>query len=179
MVAHLLSVLKVLGFLLNPNPHTLFLLSTGSDGKFADGVEPRQCGTEGVCGRHCSTDRATLAWALLGSKQGSIWKPAGSTFAPEPCPVSPAPAHLLFLRTSPRRCPGRWGPRAAQSTPRPPRPGSGSISLASCAPRGWTLAAARVAGTAGRDWRPWLSASGSFWAQGRCTARTEQRRVLP
>ena len=53
--------------------------------------------------------RATLAWALVGSMQGSVWKPAGSTLAPEPCPVSPAPAHLLFLGTSPRRCPGRWG----------------------------------------------------------------------
>jgi hypothetical protein len=123
--------------------------------------------------------RATLAWALVGSMQGSVWKPAGSTLAPEPCPVSPAPAHLLFLGTSPRRCPGRWGPRAGQSTPHLPRPGSGSISRASCAPWGWTPAAVRVAGTAGRDWKPWLSASGSFGAQGRCTDREEQRRALP
>lgn len=178
------------GFLLNPNPHTLFLLSTGSAGKFSDGVEPRPChgwtltrlspplwdgGSLWTALSH--RQRAILAWALLRSMQGSVWKPARSTFAPEPCPVSPA--HLLFLGTSPRRCPGRWGPRAGQSTPRLQSPGSGSRSRASSAPWGWTPAAVRVAGTAGPDWRPWLSASGSLGAQGRCTAREEQSQALP
>lgn len=176
------SVHKVLGFLLSPNPHTLFLLTTRS-------MESE------LCQRLDSPEALSPLW-----DGGSLWTALshrqshgfsseayrdrfrsllGSTFAPKPCPVSLVPAHLLFLGTSPRRCPGRWGPRAEPSTPRLPRPGSGSISLASCAPGGWTPAAVRVAGTAGRDWRPWLSVSGSLGVQRRCTARTEQRRVLP
>lgn len=66
VVEHLPSVHKLLGFL-NPNPHTLFLLLTGSAGKLSDGVNPVSGWTHlrlnlplqdgGVCGRHSPTGR--------------------------------------------------------------------------------------------------------------------------
>lgn len=119
-------------------------------------------------------ERATLSSEACRGRFGNLLDPPL-----HPSLISPAPAHLLFLGTSPRRCPGRRAPRDEQSTPRLRRPGSGNISLASCALGGWTPAALRVVGTAGPDWRPWLSASGSLGAQGCCTTRTERRRVLP
>lgn len=184
------SVHKVLGFLLNPNPHTLCFFSQlgllgNSQMESVAGLirgSLRHCGMEGVCRRHSPTDREPHSRGLSSEacrdRFGNLLGlPLHPSLAPFPLPVSPA--HLLFLGTSPRRCPGRWGPRAGQSTPRLPRPGSGSISRASCAPWGWTPAAVRVAGTAGPDWRPWLSASCSLGDQGRCTAREEQNQALP
>lgn len=119
------------------------------------------------------TGSTALSWALLGSMNGPVWKPARVRLCTRSWPSSLAPAHLPFVGTSPRRCRGRWDPRAGQSTPRLRRPGSGSISPASCAPRGWPPAAARGAGTAGRNWRPWLSASG--WCGGSGTLHSPDR----
>lgn len=66
MVEHLPSVHKVLGFLLSPNPHSLFLLTTGS--MESDCVRgwthprlSRHCGMEGVYGQHSPTGRAMVS----------------------------------------------------------------------------------------------------------------------
>lgn len=111
MVEHLPSVHKVLDFLLNPNPHTLFLLSTGSAGKFSDGVEPRPHqrldsyeALSATVGWRESVDR-TLPQTESHTRVGSRRKHAGiglETCWFYPCtralPCFPCPGSPAFFR---------------------------------------------------------------------------------
>lgn len=66
MVEHLPSAHKLLGFLLSPNPHTLFLFLTGSAGKFSDGVNRLRVDSSEALS---ATERWRSLWTALSHRQ--------------------------------------------------------------------------------------------------------------